>query len=232
MRTEITKYALLLSLAAGLSSVSTALGAHDDSTSTTGAATTKLSKKASAFLKEAARDNQLEMALADLGSRKAQNSELKQFSEQIKQDHSQVAQQIQPIAQKYGVALDQHEKQKEVTKLEKETGAEFDKKYAELMLKTHQQNIEKFHNAATEVEEADVKQFAQSTLPKLHQHFQHAERVATMVGVDQNTISSYSRKVSTAMGGTSDVPEGSSGSSTEKGSGANQLKAGERHSDH
>src|SRR6185369_13348751 len=79
--------------------------------------------------------------------------------------------------------------------------------------------IKKFEDAATKLQETDVKQYAQTTLPKLRQHFDRAVTVARAVGVDQSTISSYSKKVPSAVGGTSD-----SDLDTTKGAGAADLK--------
>src|ERR1041385_9238616 len=61
-------------------------------------------------------------------------------------------------------------------RLEKLTGAEFDKEYAKAMLKEHQQDISTFEKAAEKVQEADIKQYAQDMLPKLRSHFKHAEQ--------------------------------------------------------
>lgn len=219
MRNGIAKYALLLSCAASLTAYNSIA---DDQTSSTVA---KADHKTTSFLKGAARDNDQEIALAEIGSRKAQNPELKSFCQMLQQDHTQAAQQLQPIAQKYGVSTDQlkDKSNHEVTKLEKESGAKFDKEFATLMLKEHQKDIEKFQEAANKIQEPDVKQFAQTMLPKLREHFQHAESVAKAVGVDQSTISSYSKRVGDAMGGSgSDTRSTTGSSSTSPRSGASR----------
>lgn len=218
MRTGITKYALLVSCVAGFTAFNGTAATSDDarsSASSSSSTAVKADHKTVSFLKEAARGNDLEIALAELGSRKAQNSELKSFCQMLQQDHTQAAQQLQPIAQKYGVAIDQslkHKENREVTKLEKESGANFDREFATLMLKDHQKDIEKYQDAANKLQEADVKQYAQTILPKLREHFQHAETVAKAVGVDQSTISSYSKKVGEAMGGAGSEDKSSTGS--------------------
>lgn len=164
------------------------------------------------FIKEALKDNQTEIDLGALGAEKAQNADLKKFCQEIQKDHTQANQELQPLATKYGISTETS-KTHEVNKFEKENaGAEFDKKLATEMLKSHQKDISKFEKAANKVQEADVKQYAENMLPKLRQHLQHAETVARSVGVDQSTISSVMSKTP-AVGGTSESQESTTGTS-------------------
>jgi putative membrane protein len=179
------------------------------------------------FIKEALKDNQTEIDLGSLGAEKAQNADLKKFCQQIQKDHTQANQELQPLATKYGISTETS-KPHEVTKFEKETaGAEFDKKLATEMLKSHQKDISKFEKAASKVQEADVKQYAESMLPKLREHLQHAATVAGSVGVDQSTISSVMSKTP-SVGGTSESQETTSGkassSKTDQGAGSRDLQ--------
>ncbi|HLH52664.1 MAG TPA: DUF4142 domain-containing protein [Verrucomicrobiae bacterium] len=205
----------------------------DTTTGTSGYGTTTRStsndRTAKGFIKEAFRDNQEEIDLANTGMNKAQNSELKSFLQHIQQDHTQANQQLQPLAQKYGVAEEQSKlRQHEVNRFEKENpGPDFDKKLATELLKDHQKSISKFERASTRLQEPDVKQYAETMLPKLREHLQHAATVARAVGVDQSTISSAMSKAS-AVGGTSETPETGTGSSTsdklDQGAAARQLQ--------
>ena len=183
----------------------------------------KADSKTTDFIKEAAKINDSEIALGELGARKAENPDLKAFSQQMQQDHTQANQQLQPIAQKYGVSLEQPIKGKahhEVAKLEKASGANFDKEFATAMLKNHEKAYQKFQKAATELSDPEVKQYAETMLPKLRQHFDRAATVAQEVGVSQSTISSYSKKLPPAVGGTSEEQN------TSQGAGASNMKQG------
>jgi putative membrane protein len=197
---------------------------------------------AKSFIKQAFKDNQTEIDMAQVGESKAQNADLKAFCQQLQTDHTKANQELQPIAQKYGVAEDAtklHEH--DVNKLEKETaGAEFDKKFATEMLKDHQKAIKKFERAASKLQEADVRQYAQTMLPKLREHLDKAQTVARSVGVDQSTITSIMNKASAVCGtaeeenstvgtGTSSTTDnttigtGTTGKTTQ-GAGAQQLQ--------
>lgn len=178
---------------------------------------------AKGFIKEAYRDNQMELQLAGIGQNKAQNAELKTYCEQIQKHHTQANKDLQPLAQKYGVTEDQSWlREHEVNKFEKESsGPEFDKNLATEMLKSHQKALGRFERAALKLKETDVKQYAENMLPKLREHLQHGATVAQAVGVDPSTISSIMSKTP-AVGGTGENQEFGTGSKTEKGTGAKQ----------
>ncbi len=183
----------------------------------------KVSSSASRFIKEAVRGNDMEIGMGEIGARKAQNPELKAFCEQLQQDHTKANDQLKPMAQKYGITLEQSQgrhHERELTSLDKEqAGAKWDQKFATEMLKDHQKDIAKYERAASDIQESDLKQYVQQTLPVLQQHFQRAETVAKAVGVSDSTISSYAKKLPASVGGTSSDQNFKS----DQGSGAKDL---------
>jgi len=197
-------------------------------TTTTGSTSGSTADHATkSFLKEAFQANQSEIDLANVGIAKAQNPDLKSFSEMLQKDHTQANNELQPIAQKYAVTLEPTRRmEREANKFEKETaGPEFDKKFATELLKDHQKTIAKFERASSKLQEADVKQYADTMLPKLREHLQKAETIARAVGVDQSTISSIASKTP-AFGGTAETQESTTatGTSGKHGSGAQPLQ--------
>lgn|GEM_PF-887406 len=183
-----------------------------DSKSTVGSA--EMPKDAKSFLKDAIEGNSAEVALAQVAERKAQSAEVRQFAQMLRRDHERANQQLQPIAQAHNVSLNQSldsKHQKKLDRLQKLSGTEFDKEYATEMLKDHQKDIQKYEHASRNITESDVKQYVDSTLPKLRQHLQHAQHAAVAAGVDNATISSIMKK-SDSMGGTQDKSEKVEGS--------------------
>lgn len=177
------------------------------------AADTSLSRKAESFIKEASAGNQGEIALAQLAQQKSQSPEIKSLAEMIQNDHQQSQEKLQTIAQTHGVTLDQGltwSQKREQGKLEKLSGSDFDQQYAKAMLEDHVNDLNKFQKAAEQLQEADVKQFAQENITAMQKHLQHAEMAAKAVGVDQATISSITSKAP-AMGGTGENPESGRG---------------------
>jgi len=224
--------ACVITTIAGLTTLEARAADPDTTTGTAGYGTTTQSTTsdhtAKSFIKEAFRDNQMEADLANVGIQKAQNTDLKSFCQHMQQAHTQANTQLQPLAQKYGVAEEQSKiREREVTKFEKESsGPDFDKKLATEFLKNHEKAISKFEKAS-KLEETDVRQYAETMLPKLREHLQHAATVAQAVGVDQSTISSALSKAS-AVGGTRETQESGTGTATsgktDQGSGVKQLQ--------
>ena len=59
-------------------------------------------------------------------------------------------------------------------------GEDFDRRYAESMgVEAHEDNIELFQKASKEAEDADVKAYAQKTLPALQKHLEMARELAS-----------------------------------------------------
>jgi len=201
---------------ARLSGNSESLGSESKSAQSSSSEMKPLTAKS--FLKEAVEGNSAEVALAEVAARKAQNPQVKQLAQMLQKDHQQANQQLQPIAQAHGVSVNQpleSKHQKKLERFQKLSGSEFDKEYTKDMLKDHQKDISKYERAAQQIQEADVQQYAQTTLPKLRQHLQHAEQAALAAGIDQSTITSILKQSPESMGGTSEQQEKQSGSSSQ-----------------
>lgn len=178
-----------------------------------------LSSKGASFVKEASAGNLSEIALAQLAQQKAQSPEIKNLAQMIQQDHQQAQEKLQTIALAHGLTLDTSStwtQRRAQSKLEKLNGAEFDQQYAKDMLEDHVTDIKKFQKASQAVEDSDVKQYAQQTLPTLQTHLQHSESAAKSVGVDQATITSLTKNMPADIGGTGENQETGRGAATEQ----------------
>ena len=156
-------------------------------TQTGGSEKTKLSHSDKKFIEEASEGGMAEVAMGQLGQEKAQSPEVKQFAQKIVTDHQQANQQLMQIAQQKGVELEKEVSKKDQRAMEHLrglSGAEFDKKYVEHMVKDHQKDIKAFEKEANKGEDSDVKSFAQQTLPTLREHLQTAESLAQTTGAN------------------------------------------------
>jgi len=152
-----------------------------------------LSHRAKDFLKEAGQANQTEIAMTNVAENKSQNAQVKDLAGMIRTDHEQNYAQLQMIARNHGITLDAKLdmlNQHEVNRLQKANDADFDKEYTKVMLKDHVKCIKRFDKAASDMEEQDVKQYAQSTVPALRRHLLKSEEAARSAGVDESTITS------------------------------------------
>jgi len=152
-----------------------------------------ISHEAKAFMQDAAQANQTEIAMANIAETRGQNSAVRELAKMMLDDHQQNYNLLQGLAQNHRVVLNASLgllNQHAVNRLQKADIANFDKDYAKAMLKDHVKCITRFDKAVAEIEEPDVKLYAQNTLPALRKHLKHAEDAARAVGVDESTISS------------------------------------------
>lgn len=68
--------------------------------------------------------------------------------------------------------------------LESLSGTEFDRAYAAKMVKAHEMAIHKFEMASAQLQDPELKKYADKTLPVLRSHLRMAEDLVTKVGAD------------------------------------------------
>ena len=128
-----------------------------------------------------------EVQLGELAKGKATNKGVKDFAAMLAADHSKANEELKSLAGQKGVELpsDIEVGQKmSREKLDQLSGAEFDKEFVEQMIKDHKKTIDLFEDASKEVKDADVKSFADKTLPTLRGHLQQVEALKGSVGAD------------------------------------------------
>jgi putative membrane protein len=153
----------------------------------------KISHWSKDFLQDAAQANKTEIAAADVALEKSQNSAVKSLGQTLRTDHLQNYKQLQTIADAYGVNLDSNlswMNRRTVSRLQKDSDAEFDRDYTTTMIKDHVACIKTIDKAVAQAVEPDVKQYAETTLPTLRAHLRRSQDAARAVGVDNVTISS------------------------------------------
>lgn len=130
------------------------------------------------FAKEAARGGMLEVNLGNVASANSHNAAVQQFGQQMVKDHGAAGQKLQAIASQKGAtlpaALTEHQ-QKEVDRLSKLNGPEFDKAYMAYMVRAHKIDEKAFKKAAEDVQDADLRAWAAGTLPMVQQHLKMAQ---------------------------------------------------------
>lgn len=142
-----------------------------------GGAASKLAAADATFLKDAANDGMAEVALADVAQSKATNSEVKALAAKIKDDHTKANQELKSLAASKNVTLPEApDKQHTMTndRLSKADAKTFDRSYVNAMVTDHRKAVATF-TAKTKSADADVKAFAEKTLPALKDHLQRAE---------------------------------------------------------
>jgi len=143
----------------------------------------KLSSKDQKFVENAATGGQMEVDLGKLAADKASSDDVKKFGQQMADDHSKANDELKQLASQKGVdltkALDTASKktQKMSDKLGKESGDAFDKAYMSAMVKDHEKDVKEFEEASKGADDADVKAWAEKTLPTLQKHLDMAKDI-------------------------------------------------------
>jgi putative membrane protein len=143
--------------------------------------TAQLSAADRKFVYEAATGGLMEVELGKLAVQRAASEAVRQFGQRMVDDHSQGAEQLKQIAQAKALALPDSvdaKQRKEIERLQKLSGPQFDQAYMKLMLEDHQQDIRVFRKEAQQGSDSDIKSFASATLPKLHDHLALAQGAA------------------------------------------------------
>ena len=132
------------------------------------------------FLVKAADGGMAEVELGGLGQQKATNAKVKDFAAMMVHDHTMANDQVKTLASQRNVTLPatvSDENMKKKDDLSKKSGKDFDKAYMDAMVSDHEKTIDLFKSGAEKSNDADVKTFANNTLPKLQQHLDAAKEI-------------------------------------------------------
>ena len=112
-----------------------------------------------------------------MAEQKGKNSQVKQFGARMAEDHAKAGDELKRIATGKGLTLPQApspEDKREMDKLAKLSGADFDRAYMSHMVADHKKDIAEFEKEASSGQDADIKAFAAKTLPTLREHLKLA----------------------------------------------------------
>jgi putative membrane protein len=136
------------------------------------AAKDTLNQEDKTFVKEAAIGGMAEVQLSKV-AQKSENADVKSFADRMVRDHTAANEQLTAVAAGLGVelpkALDsEHDKMRE--KLQTLHGKAFDEQYMHAMVEDHNKAVKLFQQEGRAGHNAELKQFAQKTLPTLEEH--------------------------------------------------------------
>jgi putative membrane protein len=135
---------------------------------------------AQSFLEQAAEGQQIEISLGQLAVQRAVNGRVKDFGEQMVEDHKKGSQQIEQLAMKGGVQLSpgvSEERKQKVNKISQLSGHAFDRAYIDYILEDHEAIVDEFQRRVETIQDQDIKQWIASTLPALQGHREMARQV-------------------------------------------------------
>jgi putative membrane protein len=139
-----------------------------------------VSEEDSKFAVEAASGGMMEVQLGELAQQKASSQKVKDFGSMMVRDHSKANDELKTLAASKNITLPPapgEDHMDHIKKLSDKSGKEFDKDYIKLMVDDHKDDIDKFEKCSKDAKDADLKAFAQKTLPTLRQHHDAAKKI-------------------------------------------------------
>lgn len=143
------------------------------------------------FLIEAASSNSMEIAAGGLATSNGQHEAVRAFGQQMVDEHTAVQNEMSELANSKGWTvptelLRKHER--ELERLRNQTGEDFDREFAELMVRSHEDAIDLFTDFAESGDndpdrriDQDLRNFASQKVPDLRAHLDHANRLLDSV---------------------------------------------------
>jgi len=134
-----------------------------------------------AFVKKALEGGEAEIQLGQLAQQKSQSDDVKQFGQKMVQDHTQLGDQMKPIAQQLGVKPPDGPSKKDkelMAKLQALSGPQFDEAYIQAMVKDHKKDLNDFKDEAQTTQNPALKQATQQGSTVISQHLQAIEQIA------------------------------------------------------
>ena len=130
------------------------------------------------FAVAAADGGMLEVALGKLAEKKGMSQSVKKLGAQMVADHSKANMELKALAADKHIAIPDKMSdkcQKQVSDLNEKNGRDFDKAYADLMVKDHKDDIDEFKKESEKGNDSQVSGWAKNKIPVLEHHLMMAE---------------------------------------------------------
>ena len=134
-----------------------------------------------AFVTKTLSNSSAEAQMSQLATQKSPSPDVKKYGQNMVQIHSQLAQQLQPVAQMLGVKADQKpskKDKKQIEQLKTLNGSAFDQAYLKAMANDQKRDVKSFKDEEAAAQNPTVKKAAQVDEPVMSQHLQVLQQLA------------------------------------------------------
>jgi putative membrane protein len=127
-----------------------------------------------------------EIESGQLAASQAASAKVKSFGQEMVDDHTKTTNELKQLIDdkkvevKLPTSLDQ-DHQAKLDKLKGLTGNAFDRAYIPMQVSAHEKAVDLFQNYADAGENADLKQWAQNTVPALKGHLEEAKQLSSEI---------------------------------------------------
>ena len=148
--------------------------------------TTTMTKSGTpSFAKKAAIGGLAEVQMGQMAADKATDPDVKSFAQRMVTDHSKANDELKSLASTKSWTLPAGLDAKHraaMNRLQKATGAAFDRQYMNAMVSDHNADVAAFRSYSKSGADAELKSWAGTTLPTLEEHQKMAKETATKLG--------------------------------------------------
>ncbi|QVL29934.1 DUF4142 domain-containing protein [Telmatocola sphagniphila] len=134
------------------------------------------------FVKSAFAESKQDLELGKLAMMMGSHSEVKKIGEQFSTEHSKICEDLKTLAGSEKFPLIEKlssEQQQEYDQYKSLARDKFDKEFVQRMIKTHEQDIEKYNQVIKDSQNVKLKEFAERTLPVLKDHLKQLRKIGT-----------------------------------------------------
>src|SRR6266849_7323212 len=142
----------------------------------------KIDNNEAAAMKSLAQTSLAEIEAGKIAAAKAQRPDVKQFGQKIADDHSRMLADLRTLAKAKDVALPDVLSLKDLAdrkKLERHSGADFDRHFLEDMVKDHQGALKEAQDIGAKAKDPDFKAAMQRASYSIRENLLLAQRLAT-----------------------------------------------------
>lgn len=132
------------------------------------------------FIEEAATASLLEVHLGELAEENGGSDQVRRFGRRMVQEHGQANARLAQVVAPMGVALPKEldpRQRNQFARMQRLRGHEFDRAYLQAVIHAHEDEVARFRKQADASGNADLRQFASTTLPTLQGHLSVARDI-------------------------------------------------------
>lgn len=140
-----------------------------------------IDESVSDFLTEAADSRMMGIAQGELAAERGTTEQIRKYGELMVRDQRRLLEGIRDVAKSKNVALPKtisYEKEHALASLREKNGADFDKKFVQMIIIDHRRDVRKFRNAIS-ITDPDVAGFASRNLLTIEAHLEQAKAIKT-----------------------------------------------------
>jgi len=133
-----------------------------------------------AFVEDTLKNNDTQVQLSQIAAQKASSGDVKDFSQKMIQIHTQLNQQLAPLAKQLDVDTKQKpskQEKKEIAALEQLSGPDFDSAYLQAMAREQAASLKEF-KSHEDAQNPNIQKVSKMDEPILTQHYQILQKIA------------------------------------------------------